>query len=117
MSKGDHLGELEELVLLAVLRLGDGAYGAAVRKELRRRADRAPSVSTIYVTLMRLEEKGFVRSRLGDSTGPRGGRPKRLFALTDDGVAELRAARRVRERMWEGLDAWLAPEGAEGRES
>lgn len=116
MSRGDHLGELEELVLLAVLRLDDDPYGAGIRKELRRRANRAPSVSTIYVTLMRLEEKGFVRSRLGDSTGPRGGRPKRLFELTDEGVAELRAARRVRERMWEGLDRWLAPERAEGRE-
>ena len=116
MSRGDHLGELEELVLLAVLQVGEGAYGGAVRKELRKRAERAPSVSTIYVTLMRLEEKGFVRSRLGDSSGPRGGRPKRLFELTDEGLAELRAVRRVRERMWEGLDPGLAPEGAEGRE-
>lgn len=116
MGRGDHLGELEELVLLAVLQLGNDAYGGAIRKELRRRAERAPSVSTIYVTLMRLEEKGFVRSRLGDSTGPRGGRPKRLFALTDQGVAELRDARRVRERMWEGLDAWLAPGAADGHE-
>lgn len=108
MTKGDHLGELEELVLLAVLRLGQDAYGAAIRKELRRRAHRAPSVSTIYVTLMRLEEKGFVRSRLGESTSPRGGRPKRLFDLTGAGIEELRAARRVRERMWEGLEE-LAP--------
>lgn len=113
MSKGDHLGELEELVLLAVLRLGQDAYGASIRKELRRKADRAPSVSTIYVTLMRLEEKGHVRSRLGKSTSPRGGRPKRHFDLTGAGIEELRTARRVRERLWEGLDE-LVPGASAG---
>lgn len=115
MTRGDHLGELEELVLLAALRLGRDAYGGGIRKELRKRAGRAPSVSTIYVTLMRLEEKGFVRSRLGESTSPRGGRPKRLFELTDEGLAELHGARRVRERMWEGLDAQPSPEAGGDR--
>lgn len=113
MTRGNHLGELEELALLAAMRLGPDAYGAAIRRELRRRAGRAPSVSTIYVTLMRLEEKGLVRSRLGESTGPRGGRPKRLFEPTPQGVEELQAARRVRERMWEGLEA-LEAGGAGG---
>lgn len=105
MTRGDRLGELEELVLMAVLRLGNEAWGAAVRRELRERADRAPSVSTIYTTLLRLEDKGFATSSFGDSSGPRGGRPKRLFAVTAEGRAELEARRRVRERMWEGIEA------------
>lgn len=104
------LGTLEELVLLAVMRLGSDAYGASIRKELRKRARRAPTVSTIYVTLLRMEEKGLVRSQTGESTSPRGGRPKRLFTLTAKGVAALRSEREVMERMWEGLDAELGGE-------
>ncbi len=99
-----HLGELEELVLLAVLRLGADAYGAALRKELRERAGRSVSVSTIYVTLVRLEEKGLVRSEMGAPTAVRGGRAKRIFALTPAAVTALEAMRGRRERMWEGLD-------------
>ena len=112
MARGDHLGELEELVLIAVLRSGDEAWGARIRRELRERADRAPSVSTIYTTLLRLEEKGLVASRFGDSSGPRGGRPKRLFAATGAGRAALEARRRMRERMWEGIEL-----EAEGRDA
>jgi PadR family transcriptional regulator PadR len=104
------LGALEELVLLAVMRLGEDAYGASIRKELKKRAGRAPTVSTIYVTLLRMEEKGLVRSQIGESTSPRGGRPKRLFTLTAKGVAALRSEREVMERMWEGLDARLGGE-------
>ena len=110
MAPASQIGTLEELVLLAVLRLGEDAYGASIRKELRKRARRAPTVSTIYVTLLRLEEKGLVRSHTGESTSPRGGRPKRLFALTAKGVAALRSEREVMERMWEGLDADLGGE-------
>jgi DNA-binding PadR family transcriptional regulator len=105
------LGTLEELVLLAVMRLGEDAYGASIRKELRTRARRAPTVGTIYVTLLRLEEKGLVRSHAGESTSPRGGRPKRLFTLTARGIAALRSERQVMERMWEGLDVELGGEG------
>ena len=102
------LGDLEELVLLAVLRLGGDAYGAALRRELRSRAGRTVSVSTIYVTLVRLEEKGLVRSELGAPTAVRGGRAKRLFALTPIGVEALEASRATRTRMWEGLDGEAA---------
>jgi DNA-binding PadR family transcriptional regulator len=107
------LGTLEELVLLSVMRLGADAYGASIRRELELRAGHAPTVSTIYVTLLRLEEKGLVRSHPGESTSPRGGRPKRLFTLTAQGTQALRNERRVMERMWEGLDAEL--EGGRGR--
>jgi DNA-binding PadR family transcriptional regulator len=99
-----HLGELEELVLLAVLRLGNEAYGAVLRRELRGRTGRAPSVSTIYITLMRLESKGLVTSRIGTSASPRGGRPRRLFTATPAGVEALLDTRTARERLWEGLD-------------
>jgi DNA-binding PadR family transcriptional regulator len=101
------LGDLEELVLLAVVRLGNDAYGAAVRRELEERAGRSVSVSSIYVTLVRLEEKGLVSSEMGEPTAVRGGKAKRLFTLTSAGVAALEASRSVRERMWQGLDAAL----------
>jgi DNA-binding PadR family transcriptional regulator len=104
------LGMLEELVLLAVMRLGEDAYGASIRRELRKRARRAPTVSTIYVTLLRLEGKGLVRSHTGESTSPRGGRPKRLFVITAKGVTALKSEREVLERMWEGLDGELGGE-------
>lgn len=104
MPRSDTPGELEELVLLAVLRLGDEAYGARIRELLRERAGRSLSVSAIYTTLMRLEEKGLVASELGEPTARRGGRAKRFFRLTGAGVRAVREARHVRERMWEGLE-------------
>ena len=104
MAPREHLGELEELVLLAVLRLDGQAYGASLRRELRGRTGRAPSVSTIYITLMRLEAKGLVTSRVAESSSPRGGRPRRIFAATATGIEEMRGARAARDRLWEGLD-------------
>lgn len=105
MGRGRHLGEFEELVLLAVLRLGADAHGTTLRKELNERAGRSVSVSTIYVTLMRLEEKGYARSWKGESSGARGGKARRMYGLTPAGVETLRAVRAVRDRMWAGLDA------------
>lgn len=102
-SRPQHLGDLEELVLLAVLRLGGGAHGASVRDELESLAGRSVSISTIYVTLMRLEEKGLSRSWMGEPTGERGGKAKRLFEVRPEGVEALEASRAVRERMWSGL--------------
>ncbi|HUF77094.1 MAG TPA: helix-turn-helix transcriptional regulator [Longimicrobiales bacterium] len=107
MPKGSHLGDLEELVLLAVLRLGGEAYGARIRRELKERAGRAVSVSTIYVTLMRLEEKGYARSWKGEPTSERGGKAKRHYEVAQAGVEALEQVRDVRERMWDGV-----PEGA-----
>ena len=103
MAARSQLGDLEELVLLALLRLGENAYGAAIREELKQRADRAVSVSTIYVTLMRLEEKGYVRSWMGEPTGERGGKAKRYFEIRPEGTDALQATRTIRERMWEGV--------------
>jgi DNA-binding PadR family transcriptional regulator len=103
MASRSQLGDLEELVILAVLRRGENAYGASIREELKQRADRAVSVSTIYVTLMRLEEKGFVRSWMGEPTGERGVKAKRYFEVRPEGMGVLEATSGVRERMWEGL--------------
>lgn len=103
MAARSQLGDLEELVLLAVLRLGENAYGAAIREELKQRADRVVSVSTIYVTLMRLEEKGYVRSWMGEPTAERGGKAKRYFEIRPEGTDALEATRTIRERMWEGV--------------
>lgn len=94
------LGDLEELVLLAVLRLADDAYGASIREELRAQANRSVSISTVYVTLMRLEEKGLSRSWMGEPSGERGGKAKRHFQVSPEGLEALEAARAVRERMW-----------------
>ena len=105
MSKGTHLGDLEELVLLSVLGLGEDAHGGRIREELIAKAGRSPSVSTVYVTLMRLEEKGYVRSWKGEPTAARGGKAKRFFELSPEGVTALEATRAVRDRLWEGVEA------------
>ncbi|NJD20933.1 MAG: BlaI/MecI/CopY family transcriptional regulator [Gemmatimonadetes bacterium] len=105
MRKRPQLGDLEEIVLLAVLRLGKDAYGARIRARLHDDAGRDLSISTVYVTLMRLEEKGLVRSWLGEPTSTRGGRAKRHFAVHPEGVAALESVREVRDRMWKGVGA------------
>jgi DNA-binding PadR family transcriptional regulator len=101
------LGELEEMVLLAVLRLGKGAYGASVLRELDEQAGREVPRGSVYVTLDRLEEKGLVASRAGVPTAQRGGRAPRLVAVTDAGLAALRRTREVRERLLDGLEGAL----------
>jgi len=103
MAKRPQLGDLEELVLLTLLRLGPEAWGARIREELRARAGRAVSISTVYVTLMRLEAKGYVRSWKGEPSGERGGKAKRHFELLPEGVRAVEAVREVRERMWDGV--------------
>jgi len=104
---------LEELVLLAVLQLREGAWGARIREVLGEKGGRPVSISTIYVTLMRLEEKGMVRSWMGEPTGERGGKAKRYFAVRPRGVTALESVRKVRDRMWEGVRA--AEGGSHGR--
>jgi PadR family transcriptional regulator len=104
MAKGDHLGEFEQIVLLAALRLGSGAYGAAIRREIESRTRRSMTVGALYRTLDRLEEKGYVRSWIGDPTPERGGRSKRHFDVRPLGVKTLRASRDTLAAMWEGLE-------------
>jgi PadR family transcriptional regulator len=109
MAKGQFLGEFEQVVLLAVARLGKDAYGAAIRQEAEARAQREVAVGAIYATLDRLETKGYLTRRPGPTTVERGGRPKRHFTITPSGVLALEASRRMLDRMWEGVEL---PKGA-----
>lgn len=104
MARVPNLGELEQLILLAVLRLGDDAYGVTIRGELRDRAGRAVTPGALYTTLERLEAKGLVVSRMGDPTPTRGGRAKRYVQVTAAGLHALTCARQAYARMLDGLD-------------
>jgi len=86
------LGEFEQLVLLAVLRLGDDAYGATVKNEIESRTNRSLGISAVYTTLERLEQKGLVKSWIGDPTPERGGRRRKHFALEPLGARALKSA-------------------------
>jgi PadR family transcriptional regulator PadR len=97
MNKRDYLGEFEQLALLAILRLGANAYGMMIRREMEERAGRTTSIGALYLTLERMEEKGFITSELGESTPHRGGRAKRFFTLNPSG----------REALQKSLDAVL----------
>jgi PadR family transcriptional regulator, regulatory protein PadR len=97
------LGEFEQIVLLAILRLGDTAYGVTIRKEIRECTGRDPAPGALHNTLDRLEEKGMVKSHLGDPTPQRGGRAKRLFSVTGKGVEAVAGAQRAYRRLLSGL--------------
>ncbi len=112
MSSPESLGGFQQLVMLAALRLGDDAYGARIQEELEGTAGRSVSISTVYVTMERLEKKGLVRSWLGEPTPVRGGRAKRYYELTDDGIDAVRLARDEFARMWSGLDSHPAFQGS-----
>ncbi|MDX1383146.1 MAG: helix-turn-helix transcriptional regulator [Thermoanaerobaculia bacterium] len=103
MSRRDHLGEFEQIVILGLLQLGDGAHGAAVRREIEQRTGRSAKVGAVYATLERLERKGLVASRLGAPTPERGGRAKRCFTVLPAGRRALVASQRMVARMSEGL--------------
>jgi PadR family transcriptional regulator, regulatory protein PadR len=98
------LGEFEQLVLLAILRLGDEAYGVSIRSEIATCTSREVAPGALYTTLDRLEDKGIVRSRFGDASLQRGGRPRRYFSLTRKGHSALVSALEAYQRMMDGLD-------------
>jgi len=95
MASGEHVGALEELIMLAVIKGGDDAYGLSIQKLLFE-AGRRLELPTIYTTLERLERKGWVSSKLGGATAERGGRAKRLFIVDGAGVRALRDAENSR---------------------
>ncbi len=103
MGRGDSLGELEQLILIAILRLGDQAYGAAIRKELELRAGRAITGGSVYATLDRLEQKGYVTSRLGEPLAERGGRARTYFKVEAPGMKALQASYGALKRMATGV--------------
>ena len=100
----ESLGSLEHIVLLAVMRLGDNAYGIAVLREIERIAARELSIGTVYATLGRLESKGFVKSSEGEPTAERGGRAKRYFRVTAVGKSAVRRAQEAIVKMSSGLE-------------
>lgn len=106
MGKVD-LGDLEHLVLLAILRLGREAYGIPILDEVSARSGRDVSRATVYVALKRLEQKGLVTSRLGDSTPERGGRAKRFFKLRPAGLKALRDSRAMFLNLWRDYESIL----------
>lgn len=95
--------DFEQQVLLAVWRLGDDAYGATVRDELERRTGRDVAQGAVYTTLVRLEGKELLASRMSDPTPVRGGKARRLFRITPRGMQGVQAARTVMARLWDGL--------------
>ena len=99
------LGEFEQLVLLALVRVGDEAYGVPVHEELASRARRTVSLAAVYKTLERLEAKGYVSSRIGEPTAERGGRRRKYFALEAPGRQALRESLATLRRMTAGIEA------------
>jgi PadR family transcriptional regulator PadR len=102
------IGEFEHVVLLAVMRLGDDAYTVAIRDEILACTGRDVSRSSVYITLDRLESKGFLRSQLGDPTPERGGRAKRYYALRPRAIEALKESRKALVALWRGFEAQLA---------
>jgi PadR family transcriptional regulator PadR len=103
MAKREYLGEMELMVLLTIVRLGEDAYGVPISKELLNIAGREVAVGSIYATLDRIEQKGFVKSWLGDPTPERGGRAKRYFRVTPAGIRALRMMRTALTNLWSGI--------------
>jgi len=97
------LTDLEQLLLLSVVQAGDDAHATVIREILAERGERAASLGAIYVTMTRLEERGMVASSMGEPTAQRGGKAKRLYRVTADGLRALHYSRQIFERMWAGL--------------
>jgi PadR family transcriptional regulator PadR len=104
MNPPTPLGEFEQLVLLAVMRLDDGAYAVPIRQEIEARTSRSVARGALYVTLDRLEEKGYLKSWLADATAERGGRAKRFYEVKPAGAKALEYSWAALRSMWEGLE-------------
>lgn len=98
-------GEFEQLVLLTILRLGEGAYALPIRRELEARSLRSISRGALYTALERLEAKGLTASELGEPLPQRGGRARRYYSVTAAGLEALRQSRRTMQRFWQGLES------------
>lgn len=103
MAKGDYLGEFEHLVLLALLRLKDEAYGARIRREIQQRTERKVAIGAVYATLERLERKGWVMSDVSDPEPVPGGRARRYFRLTPEGARAMQRSRDLVQKMTQGM--------------
>jgi PadR family transcriptional regulator, regulatory protein PadR len=96
----EFLGEFEELILILVAALQGDAYGAAISDEIEVRLKREVTLSAVHVTLYRLEDKGYIKSRVGGATNERGGRRKRIYTVTSAGLAMLKAIKESRLELW-----------------
>jgi PadR family transcriptional regulator PadR len=105
MPDRGYLGEFELMLLLAVIHLGDEAYGVPISRELEAHRGRTVSVGSVYAALERLETKGLVTSSLGDPTPERGGKAKRYFRITKEGLRQVQETRRVLTKLWQTLPA------------
>jgi PadR family transcriptional regulator, regulatory protein PadR len=103
MTERGYLGEFELMILLAVVNLGDEAYGVPISRELEAQRGRDVSVGSVYAALDRLESKGLVASSLGDPTPERGGKAKRYFRVTNEGLRQVHETRRVLSKLWQAL--------------
>jgi len=103
----EYVGEFEQMVLLAILRLRGEAYGLAIREELEEVAGRTPSSGSLYTTLDRMERKGLVESTAGEATPSRGGRARRYVRVTAEGRAQLARSRSTLMALWEGIEGAL----------
>lgn len=109
MGTRDYLGEFELVVLLGLARLDDEAYGMTIQQEIHGVTGRDPSIPSVYVTLNRLEKKGYVTSRTGDSSAERGGRAKKYYSLTESGTEALELSQSMLSRLWDGVPLRAAP--------
>jgi len=103
MTDRSYLGEFELMILLTVIHLGDEAYGVPISRELEAQRGRDVSVGSVYAALERLEGKGLVESSLGDPTPERGGKAKRFFKITKEGLRQVHETRQVLTRLWRSL--------------
>jgi PadR family transcriptional regulator PadR len=102
-----YLGEFEQIVLIAVLRLGDNAYAIPIREEIAQRTGRTVARGALYTALERLEAKRCLRSRMSDPLPERGGRSRRYFSVTPAGLAAVRASRESLLKLWQGIEGRL----------
>ncbi len=107
MGTSKFLGEFEQMVLLAILHLGDEAYGRAIRRELEDRASRTVTHGASYITLDRMVSKGLLESELREPDPGRGGRARRYFRVTPSGLSALKESRAALQNLWKGLEAIL----------
>ena len=107
MGRDGYLGEFEQMLLLAVMRLGQDAYGMRLMEELEFSVGRRVSRGSVYVTLDRLEDKGWIRSEMSPPRPERGGRPRRVVTVTPEGLDALRKSRAALLTLWDGLEEAL----------
>lgn len=103
MLSRNNIGEFEEIVILTIGILGDKAYGLSIKLEIEKRLKRSVSMGALHTGLYRLEEKGYLESRLGDTTSIRGGKPKRFFTVTTSGQKAVKKAMDSRQKLWDSI--------------